>query len=119
MPNLSVPPEAVNGTPYFPIVKKSPIHKYSNGKKVSEEPIGYRILTVCPGARYAALAVRIDSSKDPLPDLTEEDIDKACRSFAPFIVRFSEDCKISLYTIDGQMRMSGTASGVQLVDQNK
>lgn len=119
MPNLTVPPEAVNGSPYFAIVAKAPIYKYSNGKRVSEDPIGYRISTLCPGSRYAALAVRIDSSKDPLPDLAEEDIDKACRDFDPFIVRFSDDCKISLYTIDGQMRMSGTASGVQLVDQNK
>ena len=74
------------------------------------------ILTrVRPVFPYADGKRTIEGSADLFPGLTDEDIETACKTLKLNFVKF-KNCKVQIYTIDGQMRMSGVADGVELVN---
>lgn len=107
---------AVNGGQEFAILTGiGPIYKYEGGKRVGETPIGTKISVVLQGNRFAPLDVKILNATDPLPNITDEKIQASCAEVKLIAVRFT-DCKISLYSIGGQMIMSANASGVELVN---
>jgi len=113
---------AVNGGLQESILTgKTPVYSYDNGKKTSEIPIAYKATAALLGNRLTTISVKIDGSADPLPKITEEQIDAACRgdNGADFIYVTFKDAAVSLYSIGGQMVMSGRASGVELVTAGK
>lgn len=115
---LNVNLETVNsGQPFAILTGIGPIYKYEGGKRTSETPIGTKISVALQGNRFAPLDVKILNSTDPLPNITDEKIQSSCAEVKLIAVRFT-DCKISLYSIGGQMVMSATASGVELVNTN-
>ena len=113
---------AVNGGLHESILTgKSPVYEYKDGKKVSEIPIAYKATAALLGNRLTTLSVKIEGGADPLPKITEEQIDAACRgdNGVDFIYVTFKDATVSLYSIGGQMVMSGRASGVELVNSGK
>jgi len=109
---------AVNGGQDFVILTGiNSIHKYEGGKRVGETPIGTKISVVLQGNRFTPLNVKILNSTDPLPNITDEKIQASCAGVKLIAVRFTE-CKISLYSIGGQMVLYSISSGVELVNTN-
>lgn len=105
---------AVNGGQDFAILTgKGSIYSYEGGKRTSDTPIGTKISVALQGNRFAPLDVKILNATDPLPNVTDEQIQASCAEIKLIAVRFT-DCKISLYSIGGQMVMSATASGLEL-----
>lgn len=116
---LEVSLSAVNGGQDFAILTgKSPIYPYEGGKRTSETPIGTKVSVALQGNRFTPLDIKILTAADPLPNVTDEKIESSCADVKLISVRFV-DCKISLYSIGGQMVMSATASGVELVNASK
>lgn len=107
--------EAVNGGHKHAICTgKRSAYPFENGKRTSDIPNGTNIDVALQGNAFVTISIKIDGNADPLPELTDDDIKAACSAMKPHLVRF-ENCKVSLYTINGEMRMSGNASGVELV----
>lgn len=108
--------EAVNGGHKYAICtgKRFAYPYDEQGKRKSDKPNAVNVDVALQGNSFLNVAIKIDGSTDLLPDLTDDDIKAACSAMKPYLVRFA-NCKISLYTINGEMRMSGTASGVELV----
>lgn len=117
---LEVSLSAVNGGQgeFAILTGKSPIYPYEGGKRTSETPIGTKISVVLQGNRFAPLDVKILGASDPLPSISGEKIEASCAGIKLLAVRFT-DCKIALYSIGGQMVMSATATGVELVNFSK
>jgi hypothetical protein len=110
---------AVNGGQDSAILTgKSPIYPYEGGKRISETPTGTKVDVALQGNRFTPLTVKIEGNTNILPNCSNEQINTACASVKLIAVRFV-DCKISLYSIGGQMVMSATASGVELVNFGK
>lgn len=109
---------AVNGgLPEGILTGKSPVYSYDgNGKRTSEIPTAHKITVALLGNRLTPLAVKIDGSTDPLPEISDEQIDLACRgdNDAEFIFVSFKNAVVSIYSIDRQMVMSGKAEGVQI-----
>ena len=90
---LEVTLAALNkGQDYAILTGKSPIYSYDNGKRTSDSPIGFKVSVALQGNRLSPLSVKIEL----------------------LVVRFI-DCIINIYTINGQMLMSATATGVEIV----
>ncbi len=107
--------EAINGGHKYAICTgKRFTYPFENGRRTGDIPNAINIDVALQGNAFINIKIKIDGSIDPLPDLTDEDIKSACSAMKPYLVRF-ENCKISLYTINGEMRMSGIASGVEIV----
>lgn len=71
---LNVDLPAVNaGYDYAVLTGKTDIFPYENGRKVSDVREGGKLTLALQGARLAPLAVKFDH--DPLPNLTDEQID--------------------------------------------
>lgn len=116
---LEVNLPAVNGAQDFAILTgKSPIYPYEGGKRTSETPIGTKISVALQGNRFTPLDIKILTPTDPLPSVTDEKIEASCADIELMAVQFV-DCKISLYSIGGNMVMSATASGAKLVKFEK
>lgn len=116
VPKLTV--EGINnGFPHVIITGKAPGYSFANGKRLSETPTHWKINVALQGNCLTPLTVKVEGSGDPLPDVTPERIEEACRQMKPLFVRFL-DCAISVYAIDG-LKMSATASGVELVNLSK
>ena len=111
---LEVTLAALNkGQDYAILTGKSPIYSYDNGKRTSDSPIGFKVSVALQGNRLSPLSVKIEGKTDPLSKISEEEIEASCTSIELF-VRFI-DCIINIYTINGQMLMSATATGVEIV----
>lgn len=110
---IGVPLEAVNdGHKFAALQSKEPVNVYVNGHRTDEiTGTGYNILL--QGNGYIPIKIKIDGA-DKLPELTDEAIRAACSAMKPYLVRFT-DCKIDIYDYKGELGMSGTASGIQLV----
>lgn len=107
---------AVNGGQDFAILTGiSPIYKYEGGKRVGETPIGTKISVVLQGNRFTPLDVKILNATDPLPNITDEKIQASCAEVKLIAVRFT-DCKISLYSIGGQMVLSAISNGAEIMN---
>lgn len=103
------------GLDIVPLVAKSDWHDYKDGKRTSDAPMGVKFDVALQGNRLSPLTIKIKGS-DPIPQLTDEEISKACAEMKYIYARFSE-CEVSIYTINGEMKMSSTATGVQLVTE--
>lgn len=111
-------PAVNNGMDYAILTGKSPVHHYENGKRMDETPIGVKIDVALQGNRFSPLSVKINGMVDPLPEISDEEIETSCTNLKLVAVRFT-DCKISLYSINGNMVMSATATNVELVNFKK
>ena len=107
-----------NGIDYAILTGKSPVYPYENGKRISETPTGAKIEVGLQGNRFSPLTVKIDGISDALPAISDDEIEASCTNLKLIAVRFT-DCKISLYSINGNMVMSATATGVELVNFKK
>lgn len=99
------------------LTAKSAVHQYEGGKRVSDTPIAQRFNVILPGNCFSSITVKISTSIDPLPEITDEIIADACASMKPIFVRF-KDCFVSVYAMDG-LKMSATASAVELINPSK
>ena len=80
--------------------------------------ISWKIEVALQGSRLSALTVKVDGAADPLPEISDEEIEANCASLKLLAARFKE-CSITVYTINNSMVMSATASGVELVNFKK
>lgn len=106
-----------NGMEWAILTGKNSVYKYEGGKRVSDTPIAQRVNVLLPGNCFSAITVKISTSIDPLPEITDEMIADACASMKPIFVRF-KDCFVSVYAMDG-LKMSATASAVELINPSK
>lgn len=110
---------AINGGQEIAILtSKSSGYAFEGGKRTSDTPTHTKIGVALQGNRLTPLTVKVEGSTDPLPSISDEQIAAACLSVKLLAVRFT-DCKVSIYSIGGQMVMSATASGVELVNMSK
>lgn len=113
MPKLTVPLSAVNRDCHGVIVGKEPIFDYRDGKKVSDNPIGTKLLIALQNMRLSPLTVRFDH--DPLPNITDEQIATATASCKFMFVELP-DCMVSLYPNSSNgIGMTATAQTAKLV----
>lgn len=116
---LEVPLQAVNsGLDYAILTGKSFYYPYENGKRTDETPLGMKVEVALPGNRLSPLTVKVEGATDPLPAISDEEIEASCTNTKLVAVRFA-DCKVSLYSINGQMVMSATATDAELVNFKK
>lgn len=112
---LEVSLPAINkGQEFAVLTGKSPIYFYEDGKRTSETPIGTKITVALQGNRFTSLTVKIEGKTDPLPNITDEEIETSLVNIELFVVKFT-DCRVTLYNIGGNMVMSATATGVEIV----
>lgn len=120
MPNkIETTLAAVNGGQDVAILTaKGSVYPFENGKRTSDTPIGTKFTVALQGNRLTTLTVKIEGTSDPLPNVLDEKIEAACNGLKFFLVRF-QDCKVALYSIGGQMAMTATSSGIELVNAGK
>jgi len=106
---------ALNGTDYAPLVGKSDIFQYENGRKTSDTPIGVRLNLVLQGSRLTPLSVKFDH--DPLPKLSDEQIVSSTNSCQYLYVQIP-DCSVTIYSTENGMGMTATATTAKLVTIN-
>lgn len=110
--------QAINGGQDFAIiVGKSDVFQYENGQRTSKERVGVRLNLALQGNKLTPISARIDGA-DPLPDLTDEHIAETCKQ-RKFVYVKLHDCVVSLYTMNGNMGMSATAKGAEILGNNK
>lgn len=107
-----------NGLDYAILTGKSFYYPYENGKRTDETPLGMKVEVALPGNRLSPLTIKVAGMIDPIPTISDEEIAARCTSTTFVAVRFS-DCKVSLYSINGQMVMSATAADAELVNFKK
>ena len=108
---------AVNGGQELAVLTgKRASYPYTDGKR-GETPDGNTFDIAMQGNRLTALSVKV-LGVDPLPNVTDEAISEAVAAGQFPYVRFA-DCKISVYTMQNEMRMSATATSVELVEPRK
>ena len=118
MPKLEIPFLAANGgIDYAVLTGTRSIYPFADGKRTSDIPIATNITTALQGNGFSPLNIKIEGSTDPL-NATDEEIKALCAAMKPLFVRF-KDCKVSIYSIDGQIKMSANASGVEVVTPSK
>lgn len=115
--NMTLHLSAVNGgVDYAMLADKTPVYAYQDGRRVSDEPIGTKLVVALQGANLAPLAVKF--GQDPLPRVTDEQIRAACEACQPLLVQLP-DCEVSIYSSsNGGIGMTATASKAQLVTLN-
>lgn len=107
--------ESINGSlNYCILVGKNPIYAYKDGKKVSDNPTGTKLEVVLPGNRFTPLSVKIEGNVNVLPDITDEQINDSCASLALMPIQLV-DCRVSLYSIGGQLIFSATACDAKII----
>ncbi|MCI9469497.1 MAG: hypothetical protein HFG45_09455 [Oscillospiraceae bacterium] len=117
MPNrFEIPFSSANGGLDTAILTRvRPVFPYADGKRTSDVPTATSVTVALQGNCFEPLNIKIEGSADLFPGLTDEDIETACKTLKLNFVKF-KNCKVQIYTIDGQMRMSGVADGVELVN---
>ena len=101
-----------SGLDFVILTGRTAIFSYENGQK-TDKVIGEKFSAVLPGFRYHALDIKV-STTGFLPNITDEQIQASCTALKPIFVKFA-DCKVAAYSIGGNMVMSATASGVEVV----
>ena len=114
---LNVDLTAVNGRDFAILTGKADIFSYGNdGRRTSEESTGVKLTVALQGARLAPLTVKFDH--DPLPKVTDEEIEEAVMNCKPLFVQIS-DCAVSLFSSNGSgIGMTATAQTAQIVTLN-
>jgi hypothetical protein len=64
-----------------------------------------------------SLTIKIEGA-DPLPDITDEQLLELCKQRKYVYVKLL-DCIVSIYTMNGNMGMSATAKGAEIVGNSK
>ena len=114
-----IPYEAINGSlDWAVLVGKRPIYPYEDKKRTSDTPDRVRYDVLLPGNCFTTLGVSIPGNVDALAAITDEQIAEACATLRPLLARFT-NCTVKVYTINGEQRMSATASGIELVKASK
>lgn len=109
--------EMVNaGFPYILLTGKSDIYPFENGKRTSNVPTGTRLNGCLQGNKLTPLTIKVDGA-DPLPDVTNEQISELCKQ-RKYVYIKPLDCIVLIYTINGNMCISATAKGVEIVGSN-
>lgn len=111
---LNVDLPAVNaGYDYAVLTGKTDIFPYEDGKKLSDVRTGVKLTLALQGARLAPLTIKFDH--DPLPNLTDEQIETACLG-GRFIYLQIPDCIVNLYSSSsGGIGMTATAQTAKIV----
>lgn len=114
---LEVDLPAVNsGANYAILTGKSDTFQYEDGKKVSDTRTGVKLNIALQGSRMSNLTVKFDH--DPLPKISDVDIEAACRECRPLFVQIP-DCVVNLYSSSGGgIGMTATATTAQVVTLN-
>lgn len=115
---LEVDLPAVNGAADFaPLVSKTDVFPYENGKRTSDVRIGVKLTLALQNARLSTLTVKFDH--DPIPKITDEQIEAAC-SECKFIFVQIPDCIVNLFSSNGGgIGMTATAQTAQIVTLDK
>lgn len=114
MANFTIPYSAANGGIDCGILaSKRAIYPYADGKRASDIPSATNFGIALHGNGLTILNVKVEGA-DPLPEISDEDIRIASAALKPILV-CPKECLVTLYPIDGQMRMSATASGIEVV----
>lgn len=109
--------EAVNGgLPYILLTGKNDIFLFENGKRTSNEPIGKRLDGCLLGNKLTPLTIKVNGA-DPLPDVTDEEISELCKQ-KKYLYITPKDCVVTIYTMNGNMGMSATAKGAEILGNN-
>ncbi|RKI65290.1 hypothetical protein D7V91_14655 [bacterium 1xD42-67] len=106
------------GLDWVILIGKTPVYPYENRKRTSDIPEKYRYKVVLPGNNYTELNVSVPGSVDALAAVTDEQISEGCANLRPLLVRFT-DCTVKVYSKDNEQKLTGTASGVELVKLSK
>lgn len=111
---LNVDLPAVNADyDYAILTGKTDLFPYENGKRISDVREGVKLTIALQGARLAPLTIKFDH--DPLPNLTDEQIDDACRD-CNFIYVQLPDCAVNLYSSSNSgIGMTATAQTAKIV----
>ncbi len=97
---------------------KDPIYAYEGGKKVSDTPIGTKLILALPNARMAQLSVKFPHY--PLPKVSDEEIAEATGNLKFLYVQIP-DAVVTLFSGSSSngIGMTATASTAQIVAPNK
>ena len=106
------------GLDWVILIGKIPVYPYENRKRTSDIPEKHRYKVVLPGNCYRELSISIPGSVDALAAVTDEQISEGCANLRPLLVRFT-DCTVKVYSKDNEQKLTGTASGVELVKLSK
>jgi hypothetical protein len=118
MKNLITTLQSVNGGLDTCILcSKQDVKNYVDGKPVSDVPAAVKFGVALHGAKLTPLTVRIENYSR-FTKILDEQISEACAMQKFIIVRFT-DCIVKLYTINGQIQMSATASDLEIVNSGK
>ena len=110
---LNVNLSAVNsGYDHAILTGKADIFSYENGKKLSDVREGVKLTVALQGARLAQLSIKFDH--DPLPNLTDEQIEEACFE-GDFIFVQILDCLVNLFSSSNGIGMTATAQSAKIV----
>lgn len=111
---LEVDLPAVNqGLDFALLVGKSDVFPYENGKRLSNVREGVKLTVALQGARLSPLSIKFNH--DPLPNLTDEQIETACLE-CNFIYVQIPDCIVNLYSSSsGGIGMTATAQTAKIV----
>lgn len=119
MPKLEIPFAAANGgIDYAILTGKRPVFQFSDGKRISDIQYATTITAALQGNSFSTLNIKIEGETELLPGVEDSEIKAACAAMKPMLVRF-KDGKVSIYNIDGQIHLSGTATAVELITSVK
>lgn len=91
----------------------APCFQYVNKQKQGDTPIAWKVETALPGNGMEKVGVRIDGSVCPL-NITDEQISESLVQLDFILIRFAEG-KVQLYSRDGKIEVTATATGVSIV----
>lgn len=91
----------------------TPCFQYINKQKQGDTPIAWKVETALPGNGMEKVGVRIEGSVCPL-DITDEQISESLVQLDFILIRFA-DGKVQLYSRDGKIEATATATGVSIV----
>lgn len=106
---------AINGFDFAVLTGKNDVFVYEQGKRVGDR-IGVKLTVALHGNRLQSLPIKVVGA-DPLPDVTDDQIEEACKQRKYIYVKPLE-CELTIYAIDG-MRMTATAKGAEILANNK
>lgn len=102
--NIKTSIPSINGNlDYLFITKKS--------QTKDAEPT-FRITAALPGNRYEQIGIKFPT--DPLPQLTDEQIEKSCRALKPILIKVP-NAEVTLYHSNNGIGMTATATTAQIV----
>jgi len=106
------------GVDFALLVGKDPIYAYESGKKISDNPVGIKLILALQNARMAQLSVKF--SQDPLPKVRDEEIAEATGG-CKFLYVQIPDAIVTLFSGSNSngIGMTATASSAQIVTLGK